>query len=498
MIFRKIMILIICFTNILFAQQDIRKIQKLFSQYKNLFPSTTITHQVFKDGIDSSQKNLLNLKGAKDGIPLYQAINKNSFSSSDNKKNYTSFKVYFCKENGNYYPLNLSGNWEKDTAKAEMRGQKPFLRGDDPILNARDLWQGDIYKDVRDHLIKLLEAKNPSAFTAGSNNSIFNSVSTDTTDLNSIYNNWQRINNSYLYPDIKASSKDDYFVDLSFSQMNISRSNLFIVDNMIAGFKLSVKEEILALLPYQGLSLVLGPRLLFSLSSLEKSQGKITDKSSLLDLNILFRIPTDTRKFSFKPSFNFDEPKLNLGAAFGLDLIFSKFMDSFPAIRLTGFLGKQNYSNPLYENIYSNEKSSFFSFNQLMFTMSFFKSIQNENHRLKMDLGVVYYDVFKAVFNLDDKLLAKSMLQGKVKPIINIDYNLILTNNGEEQSVLGLTTKLFEERVNFLFWFKLWGITTSSDLRVETFYLTSPLFRDLREWENDGGTFFQLRWRGKF
>lgn len=198
---------------------------------------------------------------------------------------------------------------------------------------------------------------------------------------------------------------------------------------------------------------------------------------------------------------NYESPKLNLGEGFGTDVEISKFVNNFPPVRFTFFNTKEDYSDPTARIKLNDGYRAYFSFVQSQLIFSFFKDLDASGvHSIKVGIGAAYYDLYEAIYSNDNKLLSAYMYGWKTKPVIELDYNIILKDdNNKQRPILGLATRIFEERIKLLFWVYLTRFADDNhELRLETLYLSSPYFRDLQEWENKGGIFFQLRWRGYF
>ena len=142
---------------------------------------------------------------------------------------------------------------------------------------------------------------------------------------------------------------------------------------------------------------------------------------------------------------------------------------------------------------------------QTQILLSFFKPFDERNHhRLDVSLGAIYYDIYQAQYSSSGSFNAAQKLAYRIQPIIELNYNLILdrknSTNPSEEPILGLSTKVLEERLKLKFWLSILNWIPNNDafeLRIETIYLSSPFFRDFKVWENKGGTFHQLRFRLK-
>ncbi|MFA5804944.1 MAG: hypothetical protein WC879_09885 [Melioribacteraceae bacterium] len=329
------------------------------------------------------------------------------------------------------------------------------------------------------------------------------------------YFNYQKLNDYYSYKLVKplistkfslskktgSNVSDDYnwHLDVSFSRIGISFEKFYeSVKNMSVGFELSSHENILNILPFQSSSLIAGGRLLLPLEGLEKDANGnevITNNTKVLDFRILVRFGANTNRL-------YGSPILNLGPNVGVDIKVSNFFGLFPLHANAFFWPKENYNNHPITKIGNNSYNAFFSFYQAQFLSTFFKNLSsNGNHMIKVDLGIAYYDVIKASYSLDNTLLSIKEMSAIWQPVLELEYNLVqMKSNGRKEPILGISSRIFEQRVKLGFWLSLLNFADldNDDLRFEITYITEPFFRNHLEWENPSGTFLQLRWRHGF
>lgn len=373
------------------------------------------------------------------------------------------------------------------------------------VLNFRDLislkWQRNpvydsLYTFVKTLARKFEQDELPSLLGIKPDNEITTSFGISSPD-NEDYLSYAKINSIHYYPENKTVSQrggrggevtsSPLKLDLSFSTLSFAHEKMNFMSEG-SSLEISAADNVLNLLPYQALSLKGGFRTLFNFSG-----GRDIKQASYLDARFMARFRANTSGLSTNSFFivSNDRPVLNVGNSIILDLNFMRPF-SLPFINLYMSMGQKKFSDPIVSFSTPVDKYAFFSFTQDELTMSFFwNASDKKTGRFKMDIGAAYFDVWTAHY---DSLgnAKRTYLQNSVfNPVVALSYNFVPNNN----PLLGGDLRFFDSRIKALFWLKIVELSPISTLRFETIYLSGPVARQNRIWENNGGVMFQLRYR---
>ncbi|MCF8240052.1 MAG: hypothetical protein K9J16_01595 [Melioribacteraceae bacterium] len=289
-----------------------------------------------------------------------------------------------------------------------------------------------------------------------------------------------------------------YRVGVSFSSLSFSHAEWMKFGKIGgASLELTMDEKVVNVLPWQSMRLGVGFRLLFSMN-----QEGGPNNSDFIDANFMARInlPSDffldgKWQFQNNPVIFSDGPRLNFASGLSGDITLTRPF-TLPFLNLYFSVSDQDVSSPnvmLSGNNKFNRGGSYayFTFNQLETTMSFFWNTSDDfTGRLKMDIGLGYYDVWRAYY-IGGNTAGKELVQDKFAPIIAISYNFVPIGS---EPLFGTSLKMFDSQIKVKGWIKLVEFS-GHKFRFETLYQTAPVARQLRDWEVDGGFLVQLRYR---
>ena len=360
-------------------------------------------------------------------------------------------------------------------------------------LNHKEIYNG-LFSIVENYLSENDDESVPSLLGIHPETEIKTGLGVSSRD-NSDYLAFARLNESHWYPKEEISSGfsrrgtgsgSPLRLDLSFSRLSLSHK---VLDFSLGGTSVeaSATERVLNLLPYQSRTLSTGFRTLLKL-------GDYSDinKSTYLDAKFMARIKMNTNSFIKNLSYiQAEKSLLNVGSSIIAELNVTRPMN-LPFINMYLSTGNKNYDDPL-EIIENNGANyAYFSFTQAEFTMSFYWNTTDKlESKFKMDLGAGFFDISRAYYDDENNVTSEATLQNTVSPVIAIHYNFVPQGN----AIFGTSVKYFNAQFNSKIWLKLLELNKIHTLRLETLYISSPVGREMKEWENEGGVMFQLRYR---
>jgi len=274
---------------------------------------------------------------------------------------------------------------------------------------------------------------------------------------------------STSYPEIELTP---YSLTLSHSEW------MKFGDQSSASIFASTNEELLNVLPWSSNLITVGARILIS------SEDEDFNNSFYFDSKLGYRIAYDnTSIIEYLPaSFN-ETPKLNFhNSMFGKLTITRPFGLPFLTVYASSAKddGKVFFSDSLGIN-------SYHTFNQFQFYFSFYWNASDKlKNRFKLDVGLGYHDVVKRAnfVNIDQ------LVYDKLSPILNFYYTFFQSEN----PFFGINLNYYNSRIKGNLWFSIlrFGL---HEIRVESFYLTEPIMRDIFEWESRSSLFYSFKWR---
>ncbi|MDP3148248.1 MAG: hypothetical protein Q8N83_03865 [Ignavibacteria bacterium] len=359
-----------------------------------------------------------------------------------------------------------------------------------------------LYNKVRDYIKKNEDAPPEKLLRINPDTEIQTSMGISSRD-NTDYLNFMRTNHLHWYPKpkivVKAKRgaaqeevKTSFRLDASFSQISFSHE---IMDFAMGGASVEYgfNEKVLNLLPYQATLFNAGFRTLISISD------KKTDlnKAVMVDVKIMGRLKMNTSKIiGSLPFVAADKPLLNMGTSGGFDIQLTRPF-TLPFLNLYLNAGGPAYSSPAVTIPKGKDREAYFSFSQAEATMSFYWNASDKmNSRFRMDIGAGYYDVWKGTYIGTAKSASKKeLMQDNFYPVVNFYFNFI--SDGSE--FYGCKIRFFDSQASLTSWLKLAEISGGHIIRFEGTYISAPVARKNRPWENkEGGAILQLRYRYGF
>ncbi len=283
----------------------------------------------------------------------------------------------------------------------------------------------------------------------------------------------------------KTDDTPDFRWDLSFSSMSFSHKLMdFSVGS--SALELTTEDKVLNVVPWQTQSLSLGFR---SLIALARDKSDIYN-ATYIDARIFGRFNLNLGKNSDNLFFvSTDKNVLNTGNSFIADISITRPF-TLPFLNIYVASGKRDFASPALT--VNSGKNAYFSFTQFESTMSFYWNTSDKlTGRLRMDLGVGYYDIWEAVYDSGSELVTTEMKYNKFRPVVSLFYSFA----PEDNPLFGFNLRLFDSVFKVKAWMKVLGFSENHTIRFETILVSSPVFRSEHEWESGSGTLFQLRYR---
>ena len=287
------------------------------------------------------------------------------------------------------------------------------------------------------------------------------------------------------------SVSEHWNVDASFSHITFRHLWMrkffgYSNDNTGLSIELNVQDNLLNLLPWQGMSISLGARSLFILDTLHPVY-----ENNFINAKVAYIFRFANYSFVDKLPFFFgSKPKLNLGSRAMFNFYITHPF-TLPDLNFYLAIGKKEFTEPFIVLNKENNLYSYFSITQAFATMSFYWNTRSDDfNRFRIDLGAGYYDMFKIFYKADFNVKKIIKLDGKIIPLLILYYNFVPRGN----DLLGVKLKVFDAVGMLSVWVKLLDFD-SSTLRFETIYLSKPMGRKMREWEANSSVFFQFRFR---
>lgn len=314
---------------------------------------------------------------------------------------------------------------------------------------------------------------------------------------NEDYLNYARINSVHYYPDDKTAAPSargrrqleesaPMKIDASFSTISFSHEKMnFTLEG--ASLELSAAERVLNVLPWQNMALTAGFRTLFNMNGAKNPSG-----ASYLDATFGARFRMNTGSIASNGTFIIsDRPLLNFTEALIGDFHFTRPL-TLPFINLYFALGRKSFDNPFLTVEKDGLKTAYYSTSQAEGSMSFYwNTSDKKTNRFRMDIGLGYYDSWKASYDSAGSYRSSRLERQLVNPVLAIQYNFVPDKN----PLLGAGLRYFDSRPTLTFWLKILELSPKNTMRFETIYLGNPVARSRYDWESDGGIMFQLRYR---
>lgn len=332
-------------------------------------------------------------------------------------------------------------------------------------------------------------------------------TSRDNTD----YLNFMRANALHWYPKVAQKSSTtkkgrgagatdapastpDFRIDAGFSSISFSHK---VMDFSFgaAGVELNMEEPVLHALPFGNNTLGFGFRTMLKLAK----DNKNPNAGMVLDARLLGRVRMNTADLINNLPFALNaKSNFHVGTSAAIDLHVTRpfgmpFMNAYVSI------GGRGYSNPYVtfnDKQVANQKYAFFSFTQAEGSFSFYWNTSDKlSSRFRIDVGVGYYDMLKAYYPGTRTTAAKTeVVDNTISPVVTLYY----TFAPEQNDIFGLKARVFDSVIKGDAWLKLLELDGGHTFRFAATVFSDPIGRTIREWENQGSVFFQIRYRYGF
>jgi len=278
----------------------------------------------------------------------------------------------------------------------------------------------------------------------------------------------------------------------------------------ILGFGLEVglsEDQLLGFLPTQAPYWSGGFRFLFNFT------GDRSDlvKHTFLDLKVLLRKSRGGWKGllnwvnSAAPFFILPQPKLNVSSGGAIYLSTSKLWlfdwPELPPVTLYLSGSSSNFQEPSYLFGDPGRRYAYFSQWQGELTFSFYWNTNTRSgyytgegtllNQFRLDLGLGGYDIWRLSYDSSNAVNCKTKeisLEG-LKPVFALEYTHASSN-----AKFGAKVRFFDNRIALTTWIKVLSVR-DHQLRVERMSVSEPKWRSHKEWETEGGSLLQLRYR---
>lgn len=286
-----------------------------------------------------------------------------------------------------------------------------------------------------------------------------------------------------------GSAESDYAVDASLSHITFFHKQMDFGFSSLSA-ELNTGTRVLNVLPWQAMSVSLGVRSLFAISSSLTAQNYKRD--FVVDARLMGRMRLNTSSYIDKIPFVFgDKPKLNIGAGMILDVSGTRTYE-LPFFNMYFALGSEDISSPFVKSGTPDTSYAYFSFKQWESTMSFYwNTNEDRTLRYRMDAGMGNYNIVEGTYYKSGVTEAKQ-IYNKIKPVIAF----YITFAPQNTDFLGMSFRMYDEKLTLGLWLKIAEFGPDEIFRLETKFITAPFFRTPYPWESlNSSSLVQLRYR---
>lgn len=280
----------------------------------------------------------------------------------------------------------------------------------------------------------------------------------------------------------------DYQIDGSFSRVSFFHRSMDFGFSSISA-EMGFGTPVLNVLPWQSMSMNFGIRSLVSISG---DINNIMD-AFIIDAKLLGRMRLNTSGFlSYLPFLFTEKPRLNVGPGIMVDIAGSRAY-GLPFFNIYLSTGTRDFSKPFTRFGKSDSSDAYFTTKQWEMSMSFYWNNSDQmTVRFRMDVGVGNYNVYKVNYY---KEMSQRLLYNQMQPVISTYVTFVPKGN----EFFGSKFRIFDGVLGVEFWMKIFELPPSHIFRLETTYLSPPMFRSVHPWETgEGSTLVQLRYRYGF
>ncbi len=286
----------------------------------------------------------------------------------------------------------------------------------------------------------------------------------------------------------RALSTSKYVFHVDFSQITFFYRKYMSMKNYKVSLDINNKDPLLNILPYNTMIMNFGIRTFISLTG---NDNKIL-KDFLISAKLLGRVRVNTSGFAKGLPFVFsDKPGLNLNPG----VIFSASVTrpfGLPFMNFYFVSGSNDVSNPYVSFGKTDSSYAYFTSSEMLYTMSFYwNTSQIKNVRMRFDIGLGRHNIIKAIYHNNTTI--STLLRYKFQPYLK--FYLVFAPR--KLTFFSSSLTFYNSIINLNFWLQIYQ-KFPHNVRFGVQYISTPLFRGIRPWENSGGVFVGLIYRYGF
>ncbi len=496
--FRKIIVLFVFSFSLIYGQNIDNLIERISTKIKNDKTYLNLDAVTFKPRDSKDLRGIEKLPRA-DGSEVNLNVATN-----------TSYQFIILPENYDFdQPVLLL---VKEIIRRKVKIQKIFSGGkinpniEHVLLSFRDVYNlYENHRNIYNALLKKVKilSKNKRNIKSLLNIPVDTKIkksrgisSPDNTDfLNFMYDN-----STHLFPKpqkprrnvavlsrARSLALSKYVFHVDFSHITFFYRKYMSMKNYKVSIDFNTQDPLLNILPYNTMVLNTGIRTFISLTG---NDNKILN-DFIISAKLLGRIRINTSNFAHGLPFMFsDKPRLNLNPG----VIFSASITrpfGLPFMNFYFFSGSNDVSNPYVSFGKPDSSYAYFTSSELLYTMSFYwNTSQLKNVRMRFDFGVGRHNIVKAVYHNGT---TSTLLRYKFQPYLK--FYLVFAPR--KLTFFSSSLAFYNSVVNLNFWLQIYQ-KFPHNVRFGVQYISTPLFRNIRPWENNGGVFVGLIYRYGF
>lgn len=287
----------------------------------------------------------------------------------------------------------------------------------------------------------------------------------------------------------QGNTESEFAIDASFSHVSFYHKQMDFGFSSLSG-EINMGARALNMIPYESMTMSLGVRSLIAINKIPNTQSLKND--FILDAKLMGRMRVNTSSLFGKMPFMFGaKPILNVGPGFIIDVTGTKGFD-LPFFNFYCSIGSEDAQKPYVSFGNVDTSHAFFSFKQWEAAMYFYwNSSEDRTLRYRMEIGMGNYDVYRADYN-NRVLQTSKMIYNKIQPLVGLQINFAPQNI----DFLSISSRFNDGKISLQVWMKLLEFADGHVFRLETFYVTAPMFRNRYSWEPmESSSLVQVRYR---
>lgn len=358
-----------------------------------------------------------------------------------------------------------------------------------------------LFKFTKDKIGQLEDSPPSSLLGINPDEEVKTSLGISSRD-NTDFLNFMRANHIHWYPrpkvvkqarrGQKVEEKTSYKIDASLMRWSFSHEIMEFAGLAGSAFDWNTMSRVVPVLPWKSMAFSGAFRTL-----IQVSEKKVDIAQALvIDARLHARIGLNSTSVANLPFVQGGKPRLVFGSGGGVDLSFTRPW-GLPFINIYILAGSTGFTDPPDDVKLASKtagaKDAYFTFNEAEFTYSFYWNTSDKlNARFRFDIGVGYYDVWRATYTGTNKTPSKKeTVQDNMYPVLNMHFNFSPENN----EFYGGSFRLFDSFATLSAWLKVMEFDGGHVIRFEGQVISPPIARKQREWETAGGAIVQLRYR---